>query len=79
MMGRSRFDSGQDVCLRNGREIRAGRRRIRGETPGFSIMTSANEKLSRFLQDPDQIRAKTSPNAASGARTASPTWQTCIR
>ncbi|XP_063238527.1 G patch domain-containing protein 2-like isoform X3 [Bacillus rossius redtenbacheri] len=38
----------------SGREIRAGRRRIRGERPGFSILTSANEKLSRFLQDPGQ-------------------------
>nr|CAD7571551.1 unnamed protein product [Timema californicum] len=45
----------------SGREIRAGRRRIRGETPGFSIMTSANEKLSRFLQDPDQSELRLHP------------------
>ncbi|KDR23012.1 G patch domain-containing protein 2 isoform X1 [Zootermopsis nevadensis] len=45
----------------NGREIRAGRRRIRGERPGFSIVTSANEKLSRFLQDPGQSELRLHP------------------
>lgn len=38
---------------RDGREIRAGRRHVDNK-PGFSIITSANEKVSRFLQDPSQ-------------------------
>ncbi|XP_050512628.1 G patch domain-containing protein 2 isoform X1 [Diabrotica virgifera virgifera] len=33
------------------REIRAGCRRLREERPGFSINTSANERVSKFLQD----------------------------
>ncbi|XP_063976316.1 G patch domain-containing protein 2-like isoform X2 [Diachasmimorpha longicaudata] len=37
----------------NGREIRAGRRHVDNK-PGYSIITSANEKVSRFLQDPSQ-------------------------
>ncbi|XP_067011470.2 G patch domain-containing protein 2 isoform X2 [Anabrus simplex] len=45
----------------SGREIRAGRRRIRNEHPGFSIVTSANEKLSRFLQDPGQSELRLHP------------------
>ncbi|XP_069678931.1 G patch domain-containing protein 2 isoform X3 [Periplaneta americana] len=45
----------------SGREIRAGRRRVRGERPGFSIVTSANEKLSRFLQDPGQSELRLHP------------------
>ncbi|XP_055639248.1 uncharacterized protein LOC129777171 isoform X2 [Toxorhynchites rutilus septentrionalis] len=36
------------------REIRAGCRRVRDERPGFSIMSSANELLSRFLQNEKQ-------------------------
>ncbi|XP_055540976.1 uncharacterized protein LOC129727299 isoform X2 [Wyeomyia smithii] len=36
------------------REIRAGCRRIRDERPGFSIISSANELLSRFLQNDQQ-------------------------
>ncbi|XP_063709845.1 uncharacterized protein LOC134838279 [Culicoides brevitarsis] len=39
------------------REIRAGCRRI-GGTPGFSIITSVNEQLARFLQDDNQIRLR---------------------
>lgn len=37
----------------SGREIRAGRRHVANK-PGYSIITSANEKVSRFLQDPSQ-------------------------
>ncbi|KAG5682438.1 hypothetical protein PVAND_011790 [Polypedilum vanderplanki] len=37
------------------REIRAGCRRIRDERPGFSIITSFNEDLLKFLKD-DQLR-----------------------
>ncbi|XP_017784686.1 PREDICTED: G patch domain-containing protein 2 isoform X2 [Nicrophorus vespilloides] len=33
------------------REFRAGCRRLGDERPGFSINTSANEKVARFLQD----------------------------
>lgn len=36
------------------REIRAGCRRIRDERPGFSIITSFNEDLLKFLQDEKQ-------------------------
>ncbi|XP_062714696.1 uncharacterized protein LOC109432811 isoform X2 [Aedes albopictus] len=36
------------------REIRAGCRRIRDERPGFSIISSANELLARFLQNDQQ-------------------------
>lgn len=46
---------------RRGREIRGGRRRVRAERPGFSIFTSANEKLSRFLQDPAQSELRLHP------------------
>lgn len=45
----------------SGREIRGGRRRVRDERPGFSICTSANEKLSRFLQDPAQLELRLHP------------------
>ncbi|KAJ6634893.1 hypothetical protein Bhyg_13473 [Pseudolycoriella hygida] len=38
------------------REIRAGCRRIRNERRGFTILTSANEEFSRFLQDARQER-----------------------
>uniref|UniRef100_A0A1L8DD16 Uncharacterized protein n=1 Tax=Nyssomyia neivai TaxID=330878 RepID=A0A1L8DD16_9DIPT len=40
------------------REIRAGCRRIRDERPGFSIITSVNEDLSRFLQDGRQMELR---------------------
>ncbi|XP_055694274.1 uncharacterized protein LOC129796395 [Lutzomyia longipalpis] len=40
------------------REIRAGCRRIREERPGFSIITSVNEDLSRFLQDGQQMELR---------------------
>ncbi|XP_055911252.1 uncharacterized protein LOC129945492 [Eupeodes corollae] len=36
------------------REIRAGCRRIKGERAAFSIKTSVNERLARFLQDARQ-------------------------
>lgn len=36
------------------REIRAGCRRVRDERPGFTIFSSVNEHLSRFLQDSRQ-------------------------
>lgn len=44
----------------NGREIRAGRRHVDNK-PGYSIITSANEKVSRFLQDPTQSELKLHP------------------
>ncbi|CAO1400962.1 unnamed protein product [Diamesa hyperborea] len=40
------------------REIRAGCRRIREERPGFSIITSFNEDLLKFLQDEQQKQLK---------------------
>ncbi|GAB0087875.1 uncharacterized protein DMENIID0001_022290 [Sergentomyia squamirostris] len=40
------------------REIRAGCRRIREERPGFSIITSVNEDVSRFLQDGQQTELR---------------------
>lgn len=40
------------------RTIRAGRRRLRDTRAGFSVLTSANEKLSRFLQDPTQLELR---------------------
>lgn len=40
------------------REIRAGCRRVKGERPGFSIKTSVNERLARFLQDPRQLQIR---------------------
>ncbi|EEB14237.1 conserved hypothetical protein [Pediculus humanus corporis] len=43
------------------REIRGGRRRVRTERPGFSVLTSANEKLSKFLQDCEQLTLKLHP------------------
>ncbi|KAK9511791.1 hypothetical protein O3M35_000385 [Rhynocoris fuscipes] len=44
---------------RVGREIRGGRRRVRSDKASFTVLTSANEKLSRFLQDPakSQLRS----------------------
>lgn len=44
----------------SGREIRAGRRHVDNK-PGYSIVTSANEKVSRFLQDPTQSELKLHP------------------
>ncbi|XP_046463290.1 G patch domain-containing protein 2-like isoform X2 [Daphnia pulex] len=45
-----------------GREIRAGRRHLGAQRgPSFSILTSANEKLSRFLQDPAQSELRLHP------------------
>lgn len=44
----------------NGREILAGRRHV-DNTPGYSIKTSANEQVSRFLQDPNQRELKLNP------------------
>lgn len=44
----------------SGREIRAGRRRVDNK-PGYSIITSANEKVSRFLQDPTQSELRLHP------------------
>uniref|UniRef100_A0A6B2ECC8 Uncharacterized protein n=1 Tax=Phlebotomus kandelakii TaxID=1109342 RepID=A0A6B2ECC8_9DIPT len=44
--------------LNDVREIRAGCRRIREERPGFSIITSVNEDLSRFLQDGQQMELR---------------------
>lgn len=50
-------------CIRDGlsgREIRAGRRHVDNK-PGYSIITSANEKVSRFLQDPSQSELRLHP------------------
>lgn len=44
----------------SGREIRAGRRHVDNK-PGYSIITSANEKVSRFLQDPTQSELRLHP------------------
>lgn len=45
-----------------GREIRAGRRHLGAQRgPACSILTSANEKLSRFLQDPGQSELRLHP------------------
>ncbi|XP_063867626.1 G patch domain-containing protein 2-like isoform X10 [Scylla paramamosain] len=43
------------------REIRAGRRRLRDRKPGFSIVSSVNDKVSRFLQDPLQSELRLRP------------------
>lgn len=42
------------------REIRAGRRHMDNK-PSYSIISSANEKVSRFLQDPTQSELKLHP------------------
>ncbi|XP_011309232.1 G patch domain-containing protein 2-like [Fopius arisanus] len=55
---RQRFQKTRDSL--NGREIRAGRRHVDNK-PGYSIITSANEKVSRFLQDPSQSELKLHP------------------
>ncbi|KAE8741755.1 hypothetical protein FOCC_FOCC012703 [Frankliniella occidentalis] len=44
-----------------GRQIRAGRRRLRNSRGGFTVLTSANEKLSRFLQDLNQSELRLHP------------------
>lgn len=49
----STYFSSQDIYS-DIREIRAGCRRIRDERPGFSIISSANELLARFLQNDQQ-------------------------
>lgn len=40
------------------REIRAGCRRVKGDRPGFTIKTSVNERLARFLQDTRQLQIR---------------------
>ncbi|KAF7273458.1 uncharacterized protein LOC143204849 [Rhynchophorus ferrugineus] len=40
------------------REIRAGCRRLRDERPGFSISTSANERVAKFLQDSNKFELR---------------------
>ncbi|XP_037787242.1 G patch domain-containing protein 2-like isoform X6 [Penaeus monodon] len=56
---RLRFQKLRERLLR--REIRAGRRRIRDRKPGFSIVSSVNDKVSRFLQDPTQSELRLRP------------------
>ncbi|KAK4325885.1 hypothetical protein Pmani_003543 [Petrolisthes manimaculis] len=56
---RLRFQKLRERLLR--REIRAGRRRLRDRKPGFSIVSSVNEKVSRFLQDPRQSELRLRP------------------
>ena len=43
------------------REIRAGRRRLQDRRPGFSIISSVNDKVSKFLQDPRQSELRLKP------------------
>lgn len=43
------------------REIRGGLRRVRSVKPSFSVLTSANEKVSRFLRDPAQSELRLHP------------------
>lgn len=43
------------------REIRGGRRRVRSDKASFSILTSANEQLSRFLRDPGRSELRLHP------------------
>uniref|UniRef100_W8BCI3 Uncharacterized protein n=2 Tax=Ceratitis capitata TaxID=7213 RepID=W8BCI3_CERCA len=52
------FLSSPPTHLKGIREIRAGCRRIKDERPGFSIKTSVNERLARFLQDPRQTQIR---------------------
>ncbi|KAK7066485.1 G patch domain-containing protein 2 [Halocaridina rubra] len=61
---RLRFQKLRERLLR--REIRAGRRRIRDRKPGYCIVTSVNDKVSKFLQcftlqDPTQIELRLRP------------------
>lgn len=44
-----------------GRQIRAGRRRLQNNRAAFTVLTSANEKLSRFLQDSNQSELRLHP------------------
>lgn len=44
-----------------GRQIRAGRRRLQNNRAAFTVLTSANEKLSRFLQDSNQCELRLHP------------------
>ncbi|KAJ1522633.1 hypothetical protein ONE63_001805 [Megalurothrips usitatus] len=44
-----------------GRQIRAGRRRLQNNRAAFTVLTSANEKLSRFLQDSSQSELRLHP------------------
>jgi len=44
----------------SGREIRAGRRHVDNK-PGYSIITSANEEVLRFMQDLSQSELKLHP------------------
>ncbi|XP_055609950.1 uncharacterized protein LOC129756915 isoform X2 [Uranotaenia lowii] len=55
--------SAPDLCS-DIREIRAGCRRIRDERPGFSIISPANELLSRFLQNEQQVLTLLNINAS---------------
>jgi len=53
----------RDILIRklrdySSREMRAGKRRVYPNKPVFSIKTSANEKLSKFLQDPQQSQLR---------------------
>lgn len=52
------FLSSPPSHLTENREIRAGCRRIREGRPGFTIMTSVNERLARFLQDGRQSQLR---------------------
>ncbi|XP_014259495.1 G patch domain-containing protein 2-like isoform X1 [Cimex lectularius] len=49
------------IVGRRGREIRGGRRRVRSDKASFTVLTSANEKLSRFLQDPAKSQLRLHP------------------
>ncbi|XP_022248790.1 G patch domain-containing protein 2-like isoform X1 [Limulus polyphemus] len=42
------------LAAKHGREIRAGRRRLGSTRPSFSIVSSMNEKISSFMQNPLQ-------------------------
>ena len=44
-----------------GRQIRAGRRQLQNNRAAFTVLTSANEKLSRFLQDSNQSELRLHP------------------
>lgn len=49
--------SPSDTC--DGREVRAGCRRLGGEpTPGFTISTAASERVARFVQDSSRTELK---------------------
>ncbi|KAF0300462.1 G patch domain-containing protein 2-like [Amphibalanus amphitrite] len=46
--------SGRSGPIKPSREIRAGRRRLRDRRPAFSIVSSLNDRVAAFLQDPQQ-------------------------